>query len=314
MKQPLGIFLILILLSPTVITVPPSHGEVVSQGPNDRVIKIDVDLTLVNATVIDRQNHYVPELSAHNFKLWENKVQQKIEYFSAEDIPMSLGLILDISGSMAGVSLLAREAAVNFMKESNRDDEYFLVEFNQRTIVAEDFTTDARRLEDRVRSVQSTGSTSLYDAVHVALERLHHGSRPRKALLLISDGEDNSSQYRFSDIKQFAREQDVPIYAIGLVPSKQPPSRMFHRSGQEVLEDLSDVTGGRAFFTDSGRDLEEICRRAAEDMRHQYLIGYKSTNAIRDGKWRKIQMRVMPPPGPSHMTIHAKPGYYAPKR
>ena len=311
--QPFGCLLVLVTT-----LAAASHGQQRSassyQVPQNTSIQVDVNLTLVGVTVTNRRGEYVRGLSAENFKLLEDKVEQKIEYFSAEDIPVSIGLILDISGSMKSAASVAHDATVAFLKEGNRDDEYFLVEFNERPMVAEDFTTDTRRLEDRIKGVAATGPTALYDAVHIALDKLRQGTRPRKAILLISDGEDNDSRYSFRTIEEFAREQDAAIYAIGILPEKESPSRMLHRSGREVLEGLTSVTPGRAFFTSSTRNLEMICRQIAQEIRSQYLLGYRSTNTLRDGQWRKISVRMIPPHGASRITVRARPGYYAAAR
>jgi Ca-activated chloride channel family protein len=274
-------------------------------------LKVDVDLVLVNATVTDPQNRYVTGLEPDHFQIWEDKIEQKIAYFSAEDVPVSLGVIFDISGSMKDKISIARDAAVTFLKTGNPDDEYFLVEFANRPEVAEDFTTDISKLQNRLIFAPAKGMTAMYDSVYLGLEKLKEGANPKKALLLITDGEDNRSRYTFSNVKEFVKEQDVQIYSIGIVDAFNSQLGT-GRSGRAMIEELSDLTGGRAFFPDSVYELEDICTKIAIELKNQYVIGYESTNEAKDGKWRKLRMRVNPPPGLPRLNIRSKTGYYAP--
>src|ERR1044071_2661466 len=188
-----------------------------TSADKEQTLKIDVDLTLVNATVTDSLNRYVSGLEQEHFQIWEDKLEQKIEYFSSEDVPMSLGMIFDVSGSMKDKISTARDAAVTFLKTGNPDDEYFLVEFANRPEVAEDFTSDITKLQNRLIFAPAKGMTAMYDSVYLGLEKLKEGSNPKKALLLITDGEDNRSRYTFSNVKEFVKEQDIQIYSIGIV-------------------------------------------------------------------------------------------------
>jgi len=274
-------------------------------------LKVDVDLVLVNATVTDPQNRYVTGLEPDHFQIWEDKIEQKIAYFSAEDVPVSLGVIFDISGSMKDKISIARDAAVTFLKTGNPDDEYFLVEFANRPEVAEDFTSDITRLQNRLIFAPAKGMTAMYDSVYLGLEKLKEGSNPKKALLLITDGEDNRSRYTFSNVRDFVKEQDVQIYSIGIVDAFSSQLGT-GRSGRAMIEELADLTGGRAFFPDSVYELEDICTKIAVELKNQYVIGYESTNEAKDGKWRKLRMKVNPPPGLPRLNVRSKSGYYAP--
>src|SRR5947207_1808062 len=277
----------------------------------EQTLKIDVDLTLVNATVTDALNRYVSGLEQEHFQIWEDKFEQKIEYFSSEDVAMSLGMIFDVSGSMKDKISTARDAAVTFLKTGNPDDEYFLVEFANRPEVASDFTTDVSKLQSKIIFTPAKGMTAMYDAVYVGLEKLKTGTNPKKALLLITDGEDNRSRYTFQNVKDFVKEQDVQIYAIGITDdwNSQLSSG---RTGRAMLEELADLTGGRAFFPDSVYELEDICTKIAIELKNQYVIGYHSTNQAKDGKWRKLRLKVNPPKGIQHLNVKSKSGYYAP--
>ena len=290
---------------------PDTAVEKPQTPPKNPTLKVDVDLVLVNATVTDPQNRYVTGLEKEHFQIWEDKLEQKIEYFSAEDVPISLGVIFDVSGSMKDKISTARDAAVTFLKTGNPEDEYFLVEFANRPEVAEDFTTDVTRLQNRLIFTPAKGMTAMYDSVYLGLEKLKEGNNPKKALLLITDGEDNRSRYTFSNVKDFVKEQDVQIYGIGIVDNFNSQLGSGH-TGRAMVEELSDLTGGRAFFPDSVYDLEDICTKIAVELKNQYVIGYSSTNAAKDGKWRKLRLKINPPKGLPHLNVRSKSGYYAP--
>jgi Ca-activated chloride channel family protein len=280
------------------------------KSSDNKTLKVDVDLVTVNATVTDAQNRVITGLDREHFKIWEDKLEQKIDYFSAEDVPISIGVIFDLSGSMKDKISTARDAAVTFFNTGNPQDEYFLVTFSNRPEVAEQFTTDVARLRNRLVFEPTKGMTALYDAVYLGLEKLKDGTQPKKALLLITDGEDNRSRYTFSNVREFVKEQNVQIYAIGIV-SDWNSGLGNGRSGRALVEELADLTGGHAFFPDSVYDLEDICTKIAVELKNQYVIGYKSTNETKDGKWRKIKVQVDPPKGVGRLNVRFKTGYYA---
>jgi Ca-activated chloride channel family protein len=279
--------------------------------PKDRnqTIKVDVDLVLVNATVSDSQGRMVTGLQQGNFRLWEDKVEQKLEYFSSEDSPMSIGLIFDATGSMQDKISRSRDAAVSFLKTGNPEDEFFLVTFSQSPRLEEGFTTDISRLQSHMIFTPAKGLTPLYDAVYLGLETMKSAKNKRKALLLITDGEDNHSRYSFWDIKEFVKEQDVQIFIIGIV---NPDGELDHNPyGRSIIEELAQISGGRSFFPDSADELEDICNKIALELRNQYVLGYHSTNEAKDGKWRKLRVKINPPKGLSNLSVHSKSGYYA---
>src|SRR5215475_15821619 len=281
---------------------PPSAAKT-------QTLKVDVDLVLVNATVSDAQGRMVTGLSREQIQIWEDKVEQKIEYFSAEDIPLSIGLIFDATGSMKDKISTARDAATTFLKTGNPEDDYFLVTFSQRAELAEDFTTDISRLQNRLLFTPAKGLTPLFDAVYLGLDKMKRATNKRRALLLITDGEDNHSRYSFSDIKEFARERDVQIFAIGIV---SPFGGLAQgKTGRAIIEDLVQITGGRAFFPDSVSELEDICTKIGVELKNQYVVGYHSTNEAKDGKWRKIRLKINAPKVLPNLSIRGKSGYYA---
>jgi len=288
-----------------------SAQETAKDKKAPQTLKVDVDLTLVNATVTDSLNRYVSGLEAQHFRVWEDKVEQKVQYFNAEDVPISIGLIFDVSGSMKDKIGTSREAAATFLKTGNPDDEYFLVTFANRPEVDADFTTDVTKLQSKLLLTPAKGMTAMYDSVYLGLEKLKEGSNPKKALLLITDGEDNRSRYTFQNVKEFVKEQDVQIYGIGIVDEWNSQLSAGH-TGRAMIEELADLTGGRAFFPDSVYELEDICTKIAVELKNQYVIGYHSTNGAKDGKWRKLQVKVNPPKGIEHLNVRAKSGYYAP--
>jgi Ca-activated chloride channel homolog len=284
---------------------PPGSSK--TQAPP--TLSVDVDLVLLNATVTDTQNRHVTGLAKENFQVWEDKIEQEIQYFSAEDIPLSVGIIFDISGSMKDKLTAARAAASTFLRMGDRDDEYFLVEFSNSPRLAENFTTDVSKLQSRLLFTRANGLTSLWDALYLGLAQVGRGSNARKALLLITDGEDNHSRYSFSDVREFAREHDVQIYSIGIVDDGNPQGSGYR--GRAVLEDLANLTGGRAFFPPSVYDLESICAQIGVDLKNQYVLGYRSLNHSNDGKWRKIQVKINRFQGMPRLSVRAKSGYYA---
>jgi len=276
-----------------------------------KTIKVDVDLVTVNATVTDMQNRVITGLDKQNFRVWEDKVEQKLQYFSAEDVPVSIGIVFDVSGSMKDKISTSRQAAVTFLKMGNPNDEYFLETFSSRPQIAEDFTSDISRLQNKIIFQNANGMTAMYDAVYASLEKLKEGSNPKKALLLITDGEDNHSRYSLANVKEYVKEQDVQIYAIGIVSDYNSQLGM-GRTGRVMLEELADLTGGHAFFPDSIYDLEDICTKIAVELKNQYVLGYRSTNENKDGKWRRIKVQVDGPKGVGHLNVKFKSGYYAP--
>lgn len=270
----------------------------------DETLKVDVNLVLVNATVSDLNGRLVAGLDRKDFRLTENAVEQRVEYFSVEDLPISVGLVFDTTGSMADKLSAARDAARGFLKTSNPHDEYFLIEFADRPELVENFTTDLVRLEKRIFSTSARGLTPLFDAVQMGLDKIQSARNTKKALLVITDGEDNNSRATFSEIRELTRHQDVQIYAIGLVGTVK---------GQTTIKDLVETTGGRAFFPSSANQLSDICTRIAIELRSQYLLGYRSTNQVKDGTWREIHVDVEPPRGLPPLKVRAKLGYYAAK-
>ena len=270
-------------------------------------VKVDVDLVLANVTVTLRDGRFVTGLEKENFKLTEDKVPQDIVYFSSEDIPVSVGIILDVSGSMKDKLKTAVEAAVTFMKGGSPDDEYFLVEFADKPTDIVDFTNDIAKLQNHFFVSKAKGRTALYDAVYMGLSKLEQGNNAKRALLLITDGEDNRSRYTFSNVREFVKEKDVQMYAIGITNGWGDAAA---EQGRALLRDLAAISGGNSFFPSSVYNLEEICRNIAKELKYQYVLGYHSTNQAKNGEWRKIKVTAELPN--NKLTVRSKQGYYGP--
>jgi Ca-activated chloride channel family protein len=272
-------------------------------------IRKDVDLVLVPVTITDPMNRLVTGLEKENFLLTDNGQIQEIRHFSSEDAPISLGVIFDISGSMSNKIDKSRDAVVEFFKTANPEDEFFLVTFSEKPEVLADFTTSVEDIQDKLVYAVPKGRTALLDAIYLGMNRMRKAKHQKKALLIISDGGDNHSRYTEGEIKSMVKEADVQIYAIGLYDRdfKTPEER----EGPQLLTEISDVTGGRTFAIASN-ELADVATKIGIELRNQYVLGYRPTNPTRDGKWRKIKVRLNPPKGLPPLHVYAKTGYYAP--
>jgi len=274
-------------------------------------LKVDVNLVLVPVTVIDGQGRFIVGLEPGNFQLWEDKVEQGILSASAEDTPISVGVILDTSGSMKDKLGVARDAATTFLRTVlNKDDEFFLIRFADRPQVAVDFTAQTSRISGNLIAMDAKGSTALYDAVYDGLHKLRDAANGRKVLLVITDGEDNRSRYTFSNIREYVKEQDIQIYAIGIGDPSNPQFGT-DGGGRDRIEELTDLTGGQSFFPNSVSELGDLCFRIGVEIKNQYVIAYRSTNANPDGKWRKLRVSAHLK-GTRDLQVRARSGYYAP--
>jgi Ca-activated chloride channel homolog len=289
---------------------PPAPAE---QNPKtgNSSIKIDVDLVLVNATVTDPSNRFVTGLEKENFKVFEDKIEQSISHFSNEDVPTSIGLLFDVSSSMGDKISRSKDAAVAFLKTSNPDDEFFLMTFADRPKIEEEFTSDVSEIQNKLVYKSAKGCTTLYDGVYLALQKMKRANNPKKALLVITDGEDTCSRYSLINVRNSVKESDVQIYAIGIVNSYYSELSQ-GRTGRAVLEEMTEITGGKAYFPSSVYELEDICTKIAVELKNQYILGYSSSNSLRDGRWRKIKVRLNAPKGLPALSVRSKTGYFGP--
>lgn len=299
--------------SPAASSTPGATGSVAANSsiaPGDEHLIVNTDLITLNVTLTDTYGRFVTGLSKEAFTVLDDKEPQEITFFSDEDAPVSLGVIFDVSGSMGKDKIMkAREALKHFIETSHDGDEYFLIGFNQRSQVLLDRTRDSNALLTKLTYVQTKGQTALYDACYLGVEKVTRGTHPKRALLIISDGQDNSSRYTFSELRRILKETDVLIYAIGITDSGNPNS--LDMVGQSILEELAGVTGGHAFFPDTAAEMNEIFERIAIELRHQYSIGYKPKNFVNNGKWHKVKVKVQPPRGLPKLYVRTKDGYFA---
>jgi Ca-activated chloride channel family protein len=292
--------------------VPPQPRS--QQSPlTEPVLRVDSALVLIPAHVTHAWGDSVTGLTAGRFHIYEDDVEQTIASFSAEDAPLSIGLLFDASGSMRNKMDKACEAAATFFRTANADDEFFLVEFSGRVKVSVPFTPNASELYQRITHIKPSGQTPLFDAIHVGLKQMKGARNPRKALVILSDGGDNWSTHTFHQIRDALVESDVQVYAMGIFDD---PETNPHRAPEEVkgpmlLDDLTALTGGRLFTVDQVEDLPRIAARISRELREQYVLGYYSKNAARDGKYRRVKVTVTGVlPG---VRVYYRTGYYAPK-
>jgi Ca-activated chloride channel homolog len=272
-------------------------------------IKVDVNLVLVSVSIVDPLNRQVIGLDKENFQVFEGKERQEIRHFSSEDAPISLGAIFDVSGSMASKIDRAREAVVEFFKTANPQDEFFMIAFADKPEEVTDFTQSVEDIEGRLVYTAPKGRTALLDAIYLGMSKMREAKYPKKALLIISDGGDNHSRYTESEIKSLVKESDVQIYAIGIYDHYFPTDE--ERLGPQLLSDITQLTGGRAFSIDNPNDLPDITSKIGVELRNQYVLGYRPANPANDGKWHKIRVKLTPPKGLPPLRVYAKTGYYA---
>jgi Ca-activated chloride channel homolog len=272
-------------------------------------LKVDVNLVLINGTVTDSQSRIVTGLEKDQFQIFEDKIEQKITSFSNEDVPASIAILFDTSRSMRNKLSQSRDALAAFLKISNPNDEFMLITFDDFPKVRAEFTSDIAEIQNKMTFAVAKGCTTLYDAIYLGLEKMKHAQNPRKAIILITDGDDTCSRYVLSNIRKEAQESDVTIYAIGIVDEFSSAIRI-GETGREVLQNLAEITGGGAFFPSSPFDLEEICTKIAIALKNEYVIGYASNRKIDDGHWHKVKVKLHPPKGLTLLSLHFKSGYF----
>lgn len=293
--------------SPTAIL----DGPVVPQLIDDsKPVIVHTDLITLTVTVTDTYGRFVTGLGKNSFSIFDDKTQQEISFFSDEDAPVSLGIVFDVSGSMGGDKInRAREALAKFVDTSHARDEYFLIGFNSRAQLLLNHTRDSDALMQKLTFVQTHGQTALYDATYLGVERVTRGAHPKRAILLISDGQDNSSRYTFTELKRLLKESDVIIYAIGIVSAGDDSALGY--GGRAILEELAGVSGGKAFFPSTGAEMNDTFERIALELRTQYSIGYRPSAFANDGKWHKLKIKVQPPRGFPRLFVRGREGYFA---
>ncbi len=276
-------------------------------------IQVNVHMVLVPITVTDPYDRIVTGLERSHFEVFDESVPQEISAFSTEDAPISVGLVFDASQSMGSKIQKSKEASLQFFKTSNPQDEFFLIRFRGKPNFVSHFTSRYEDILEQLLYTKSDGRTALLDALYLGLNEMKKASTTRKALLVLSDGGDNHSRYTERDVKRAVKELDVQIYSVGIFDPLSTRSGMPEIvQGPGLLADISEISGGRMFAVDNANELPDILEKISIELRNQYLIGYSPTNLIRDGRWRRIKVKLRPPPGLPPLQVYARTGYYAP--
>jgi Ca-activated chloride channel family protein len=286
----------------------PSAGSPALRA-DSRPIKVDVSLVLVSVSVVGPLNREVVGLDKENFEVLEGREKQVIRHFSGEDAPISLGVVFDVSGSMADKIDRARDAVLEFFKIANPQDEFFMITFNDQPQGVTEFTQSVEDIAEKLVYIVPKGRTALLDAIYLGLHKMHAAKYEKKALLIISDGGDNHSRYSESEIKNLVKESDVQIYSIGIYDHYFQSEE--ERLGPQLLSNISEITGGRAFSIENPNDLTDVAAKIGIELRNQYVLGYRPTTSVRDGKWHKMRVKVIPPKGLPPLRVYARTGYYA---
>jgi VWFA-related protein len=278
-------------------------------------IRVDTSLVIIPVTVTDPMNRFVTGLEKENFRIFEDKKEQEVSQFSSEDAPLSIGVVFDCSGSMGRKLEKSRQAVAQFFKTASPDDEFFLVQFNDGAEMRQTFTRNLEEIQNKLTFTQSKGRTALMDALYLALHEMKKARNPRKALLVISDGGDNNSRYTEGEIKNLVKEADVQIYAIGIYEPMAARGRTPEEaSGQSVMTEIAEQTGGRQYSVDNVNELPDVAAKIGTELRNQYVLGYSPGNPERDGKYRRVQVKLVQPRGLPPLRAFWRQGYYAPSQ
>jgi len=290
---------------------PPPPGASVNSGKQGASIKVDVSLVVLHTTVLDDRQRFADGLKNENFRIFEDKVEQKLSVFKREDVPVSMGLVIDNSGSMRDKRSRVNEAAITLVQASNPSDEAFVVNFNDDFYLDldKDFTSSVPDLKEALERIDSRGSTALYDAIIGSLDHLKKASRDKHVLLIVTDGEDNTSHNTLEKTVREIQKTDTVIYTIGLLSQESKKSA---KKARKALEDIAKASGGVAYFPENVEDVHTICEQVAHDIRNQYTLAYYPTNTKKDGTFRAVTVEVIPPRGRGKLLARTRNGYYAP--
>lgn len=277
-----------------------------AQEDSGAVFRAETRLVVLHASVVDRNGRLVTDLPQSAFTVYENDVEQKVKIFRREDVPVSLGLIIDNSGSMADKRREVEAAALTLVKNSNPQDEVFIVNFNDEAYLDVDFTSDIKKLEEGLTRIDSRGGTAMRDAISMSIDHLlEKGKRDKKVLLVVTDGNDNTSSTTLEKLIQKAQQSEVLIYAVGLLDKEQRRER---KRAERALNALASASGGLAYYPKDPEEVEPICVRVAHELRNQYVIAYSPQNQELDGTYRRIKVEVK---GRGNPTVRTRSGYYA---
>jgi Ca-activated chloride channel family protein len=293
---------------------PGAEGSTLASP--SKPLRVDVDLVLVPVTVTNPRNQPVIGLDKPNFELFENGQQQEVQYFSVEDAPLSVGLLLDVSRSMRNKIETERAALREFFNNANPEDDYFAITFANRPKLLANATQSIGTIEAKLGEIMPDGQTALLDAISLGIAKLRNARYQRRALLIISDGGDNNSRYRLNEIKSLVQESDVMVYAIGIFDDLNLPlfKNLEQKMGKRWLDGITDASGGRTLIVDNLARVPEAAAAVSRELRNQYVLGYKPSNTVRDGSWRKIRIQITPVISEARLQAFYKRGYSAPAR
>jgi Ca-activated chloride channel homolog len=288
---------------------PPGQSSNTSKPGSS--IKVNVSLVVLHTTVIDDRQRFAEGLKEENFRVFEDKVEQKLSVFKREDIPVSMGLVIDNSGSMRDKRPRVNEAAITLVQASNPQDEAFVVNFNDDFYLDldKDFTNSVPELKEALERIDARGSTALYDAIIGSLDHLKKASKDKRVLLIVTDGEDNTSRNSLEKTVKEIQKTDTLIYTIGLLGDEKGKTK---NRAKKALKEIAEASGGLAFFPENVEDVHNICQQVAHDIRNQYTLAYYPTNSLRDGTYRTVHLEVIPPHGRGKLIARTRNGYYAP--
>jgi Ca-activated chloride channel family protein len=295
------------------LTSKPTPADKKTQVKKDDITRLPANIVNVTISVTDPYGRFVTGLGKDHFEVFDDKVKQQIAHFTDDDAPVSMGIVYDVSGSMKERVGRSIKALRRFIETSHNDDDFFLIGFNDRAKLVQDFTTSGDSILGHLLFAAPHGSTALYDAAYIAVEKVQQGRQSKKALLIISDGQDNNSRYTYKELRNRVKEADVQIYAIGIT---DPANDTLAGFGRSVLEEITRMTGGRAFFPNAYNEPElvEICTRIALELRHQYSVGFYPTDIQSEAKWHKVQVKVNPPRGLGRLSLSYRDGYQSFKK
>ncbi len=295
------------------VVLPGQQPKPVNPPPQDDTglrIRVDTRLVVCHTTVVDKNGHLVTDLPQSAFTVYENGVQQPIKIFKREDVPVSLGLIIDNSGSMRNKRVGVEAASLALVKDSNREDEVFVVNFNDEAFLdlphEKKFTNDIKELEEALTRIDSRGGTAMRDAIRMSIDHLKENAhKDKKVLVVVTDGVDNASVISLENLVHASQQSEVLIYAVGLLTEEE---RRDAKRAQRELNALAEATGGETFYPKETSEVDRIAHQVARDVRNQYTIQYTPTNTAMDGTFRQIKIAVN---APGHPTVRTRSGYYA---
>jgi VWFA-related protein len=295
---------------------PPPPGEVAKpgSGPQGGSIKVTVNLVVLHTSVLDKDGKFVDNLKQENFRVFEDKGEQKLSIFRNEDVPVSMGLVIDNSGSMKEKRARVNEAAITLVQASNPQDEAFVVNFNDDFFLDldKDFTNSIPELKEALERIDARGSTALYDAIIGSLDHLKKASKDKRVLLVVTDGDDNTSRNSLEKTLKEIQKTSTVIYTIGLLGKESSEEKREAKKAKKALQAIATASGGLAFFPANVAEVHAICEQVAHDIRHQYTLAYYPSNAAQDGTFRTVRVDVIPPRGRGKLMARTRNGYYAP--